>query len=135
VDEAIDSLLAGENPAFIRQDLMALEASPTFICLYTTCPDFIYALALANELAGDVAGAVERYHELWLIYKDSPYTIPARLKLVGESLLPTATLTPTLTPTTTRTQTPTPDLTTTVTPSATPSPSATITVTLDVTPP
>ncbi len=133
VEKAMDDLLMGANPALIRQDLMTLQASPTFICLYTTCPDFIYTLALANELAGDNPGAVEGYHELWLSYDDSPYTIPARLKLAGEALLPTNTPTPTRTPTVTRTPTPTPNLTTTVTPSETPT--VTFTPTLDVTPP
>ena len=53
VEASMDALLAGEDPALIRQDLLVLEASPTFICLYTTCPDFIYVLALASELAGE----------------------------------------------------------------------------------
>jgi hypothetical protein len=126
---ALQNLLAGTDPSEIRAELLDLEASPTFICPYVTCENFIYTLALAHELAGDEQSAVDRYLELWRVYSKSPYTTIARLKLVGEALLPTATATPTPTQTLTRTPTTTgtPDLTTTI--SATPSPSPSITLT------
>jgi hypothetical protein len=125
---ALQNLLSGADPSEIREELLDLEASPTFICPFATCNNFIYTLALVHELAGDERGAVDRYLELWRFYSKSPYTIIARLKLVGEALLPTETATPTRTPTLTRTPTTTGTLLT-ATSSATPSPSPSLTMT------
>jgi hypothetical protein len=130
-----EELLTGANPTRIRDELLALRESSIFGCTYATCPDSIYPLALAHELAGDERQAVDLYLELWRVYPRSPYTILARLKLGGEALLPTPT--PTLTPTITLTPTPTPTVTgtpPTLTPTITGTP-PTLTPTITGTPP
>lgn len=142
------ALFRGDPPKQMQKDLHNLASNPGLLCANTwSCDSYYYLLGLASELAGDQRAAIEAYHRLWSDYSKSPYTIIARLKLLGSVLLtstptmtatPTITLTPTptLSPTPTVsgtpptmtptvTTTPTPDLTTTVQPTTTPTPALT----------
>ncbi len=148
------SLFAGETPKTVQKELQALATYPGLLCKNTwSCDPYYYLLGLSSELAGDTRAAVDAYHKLWSDYSKSPYTIMARIKLLGSALLtvtPTPTYTPTITTTplpsatlaptvtgTPPTSTPTPTITHTpdpnATPSATPSMTLTPTVTLSVT--
>ncbi|MBE0408538.1 MAG: hypothetical protein IBX69_02275 [Anaerolineales bacterium] len=121
-------LLTGRDPIYIRTELLNLERSSIFTCNYTTCPQFLYTLGLANELAGDENKAVEIYLQLWRNYPSSPFTTMARLKIGGEAVGPTSTPTPL--PTDTPTPSPTITSTATITPTGpTPTPSETPTTT------
>ncbi|HJS28406.1 MAG TPA: hypothetical protein VJ768_02210, partial [Anaerolineales bacterium] len=52
VAEAKMDLLNGAPPAEVAARLIELQNSPTFICVFSDCPDFLYTLALAHELGG-----------------------------------------------------------------------------------
>jgi hypothetical protein len=118
-----------------------LQEIPGLLCKATwSCDEYYYLLGLASELANDEISAADAYQFLWLNYSKSPFTQMARLKLiaVGGVQAPTITitLTPSSTPTITRTSgpststptrtpiTPTPTVTGTP-PTATPTPTAT----------
>lgn len=123
------SLLTGADPTHIRTELLKLEKSSIFTCNYILCPQYLYSLGLANELAGNEREAVEVYLQLWRDYPGSPFTTMARLKLSGDTVPSTATPTPL--PTDTPTLTPTSTLTATITPTGpTSTPSVTPTGTL-----
>lgn len=125
------ALFDGEPPKSVMKDLQALAVYPGLLCKNTwSCDPYYYMLGLASELAGDTRAAVDAYHKLWSDYSKSPYTIMARIKLMG-SALQTLTPTPTYTPTTT--VTPEPSLTPTLTVTGTP-PTSTPTPTLTYTP-
>ncbi len=129
-----EALWAGGDPVAARSALNALADYPGLTCEGSyTCDHYYYLLGLANELYGDELPAVEAYLILWRDYARSPYTTLARLKLVGLALPvgPTATVSPTITPTISGTPgTPTPSATgptptpggPTLTPSPTPTP-------------
>lgn len=110
-----DELWAGGDPYEARSALTVLADYPGLTCAATfTCDHYYYLLGLANELYGDELPAVEAYLILWRDYARSPYTTLARLKLAGLALPvgPTATVAPTITPTTSGTPaTPTPSAT------------------------
>jgi hypothetical protein len=140
VAEAKADLLAGEPPEEIIRRLTELQNSPTFICVFNDCPDFLYTLALAHELAGNEREAIALLLEIWRGYPRNPFSILARLKLSGpegpppRTSTPTRTITPTPTITHTPTVTRTPDPNATVTPTGTHSGSATVTPTGTMTP-
>lgn len=118
-----EALLSGADPKEIRQKLLDLELLPGLLCKKQfTCDAYYYFLGLSSELAGDEIGAAKDYVTLWLNYLKSPYTIMARIKLVGGDAMvivtPTKTYTatpsatsflPTATPLPPRTDTPTPE--------------------------
>jgi hypothetical protein len=122
-----DRLLAGDDPAAIRQALLDLKATPNFPCNSQLCPQLVYLLGLASELQGNATLARDAFLELWRRYPGSPYTIIARLKLRRTDITstPTSTITLTITPTPTKTPTPTITLTATPTPEFTASATAT----------
>jgi tetratricopeptide (TPR) repeat protein len=129
LDNLGKTLLTGGDPALIRTELLNLERSSIFTCNYLLCPQYLYTLGLANELAGNERKAIETYLQLWRQYPGSPFTTMTRLKLGGGAvpLTPTPTPLPTDTPTPTATDT----LTATITPTGpTPTPSETPTSTL-----
>ena len=100
LDDIVDRLFVGENPATIRRELMDLENNPGLLCKPTwTCDFYLYVLGLVNELLDARSTAVETYLSLWWDYSISPLTIMARLKLEGVGIPPTATTTPTRTAT------------------------------------
>jgi hypothetical protein len=141
IDESLLALFTGADPASMRDHLLELRYSTNFACLNDTdCARFLYALALAYELAGDTQDAVSRYVEIWSEYPNTAFTILARLKLSQNPAFvppPTSTHTPTLSPTITQTPTITltpsntgsPTSTSTSTPEGTPAPTSTATPT------
>ncbi len=144
LEEIEAALFLGESPKQVQKDLLSLAISPGLLCVNTwSCDSYYYLLGLASELAGDNRAAVDAYHKLWSDYSKSPFTIVARLKLLGGALLtstPTMTSTPTTTSTPTVTLSPTPTVTgtpPTATPTATvtqtPDPNATATPTMTAT--
>ena len=105
-NEAVQAIEAefweGGDPFIARSALYALADYPGLTCEGSyTCDHYYYLLGLANELYGDELPAVEAYLYLWRNYSRSPYTSLARLKLAGLALPvgPTATVSPTITPT------------------------------------
>jgi hypothetical protein len=131
LDPIETALFRGDPPKQVQKDLRLLASNPGLLCAPTwSCDAYYYLLGLASELAGDTRSAVEAYHRLWSDYSKSPFTIIARLKLLGSPLL---TSTPTPTPTATTTLTPTPTLSPTPTVTGTP-PTATPTGTHTYTP-
>ncbi len=101
LDDIVDRLFDGENPATIRRELMDLEHNPGLLCTPTwTCDLYLYILGLVDELLGVKINAIETYLRLWWDYSISPYTTMARLKLEGVGIPPTPTITPTRTATT-----------------------------------
>ena len=116
LEQAVKSLFVGEDPGKALNILVTLQKSDYFNCKnYAICDRFYYMLGLANELSGQEKAAIDAYVQLWWDYKNSPYTIMARLKLeprTNRTATPTLTLTPTVTatlsPTPTSTPTPTP---------------------------
>jgi len=105
-DEAVQAIAAefweSGDPLTARAALNSLADYPGLTCAATyTCDHYYYLLGLANELYGDELSAVEAYLVLWRDYARSPYTTLARLKLAGLALPvgPTATPSPTITPT------------------------------------
>ncbi len=136
---AVNSLFDGAEPMTIRGKLLELYNSPRFKgdCIaFNICDQFHYALALANDLAGEQGSAIDEYLWVWRNYGSSPFTTMARLKL-DYFPLPTYTRTPiptnTVAPTRTPTLSPTPTLTRTPTatrtPTSTPTPTNTVTAT------
>jgi hypothetical protein len=65
--------------------LLAFRRSDAFACTVNVfasiCPDYDYVVALALELAGDEAGAVAAYRDLWQRYPGSAYALVARSRL------------------------------------------------------
>ena len=109
---AINALYQGEDPRKVQRTLLNLQNIPGLMCApYWTCDPYYYYLGLSSELAGDREQAIDAYLYLWWNYSKSPFTTAARLKLLGKSVSPSGT------PSTTRTPTGTPH---TPTPSATP---------------
>jgi hypothetical protein len=126
-EQAAASLLNGQDPSMVRDDMLLLLASPRFIgdCLaFGICAQFHYTLGLAYELSGDEGNAVDQYLWVWRNYGRSPYAVMARLKLLYFPL-PTYTPRPTGTFTPTNTFTPGPTITATLTPTPTPTPTDT----------
>ena len=131
LDEIEESLLSGEDPTQVHNDLIALRDSTFFTCDYLQCPRFLYLLGLDNELLNNDRSAIDAYLELWRDFFESPYVTMARMKLAGPAIPPGPTITPTRTrtprPTGTLTRTPTPTGTLlTPTPSTTPTPTGTL---------
>ena len=97
------ALFGGVNATTVRDVLLAFRDSQGFACALSEfesiCPDYLYTLGLAAELAGDEATAVAAYVQLWDRYPAHPYATLARAKLA---------LAPTPTPTATPTETPAP---------------------------
>jgi hypothetical protein len=92
--------LESASPEIIQQKLLDLEEYPGLLCKTNwTCDLYYYLLGLASELAGDELASVEAYHRLWVDYTRSPYTIMARLKLVGLAAIVSPTSTSSSTPT------------------------------------
>jgi hypothetical protein len=86
LDDLINRLMNGDDPAQIRHLLMQLNESELFDCeAANRCDQVQYLLGLTNELLGDEQGALNAYLELWKEYPDSFYTIMARAKLVPVS--------------------------------------------------
>jgi hypothetical protein len=126
-EQAAASLLNGQDPSMVRDDMLLLLDSPRFIgdCLaFGICAKFHYTLGLAYELSGDEGNAVDQYLWVWRNYGRSPYAVMARLKLLYFPL-PTYTPRPTGTFTPTNTFTPGPTITATLTPTPTPTPTDT----------
>jgi hypothetical protein len=122
---AKNALLNGDDPKEVVKSLIALQSRPGLLCKATfTCDEYFYLLGLANELAGNLRAAIDSYLYLWLNYSKSPFTVLARLKLVGTLIPPTPTYTLTLTPTITGTVTQTG--TATIPGAATPTPTTTL---------
>jgi hypothetical protein len=65
--------------------LLAFRRSDAFACslnvFASVCPDYDYVVALALELAGDEAGAIAAYRDLWQRYPESAYALIARSRL------------------------------------------------------
>ena len=88
LSESEEALLAGTDAISVRNRLAALQFGPYF----ETCEwgfhrwdclrdHYLYLYGLAQELAGDRAGAAATYLELWQSYPHSPYAIMAQAKL------------------------------------------------------
>ena len=119
--DAEKELLAGHDPAGVRDNLLAVLKSGRFNCKSDQiCDRFTYILGLAYELSGDIRLARDTYIQLWWENRQSPLTTMARLKLVYLPSLRTPTPTRTLRPTTTDAPTRTPAPTGTPTPTPTP---------------
>ena len=135
----INDLLGGEDPAEVRQRLLALPESPGLLCTATwSCDQYYYMLALASELAGNPQAATDTLLQLWWDYSRSPYTTMARMRLKVPLITPT--LSPTLTNTVQVTLTPTvtgtpPTATPTLDPNITLTPTLTATVSATPYPP
>lgn len=151
------ALLLGNDPNDIHDQLRYLEDYPGLLCQPTwSCDAYYYLLGLAAELSDDERAAVTAYHRLWADYSRSPFTVMARLKLLGSGPVVTAaptstptvpttsavtsapTATATITPTTqgpTSTTGPTPTSSLTPTPTLSPTPSVSPTPTVTGTPP
>ncbi len=94
-------LIKGDATEALRL-LEELKLSPGLLCKATwSCDEYYYLLGLANEISGNDRAAIDAYLRLWWDYSKSPFTILARLKLIGTMIPPTATAstTPTVTPT------------------------------------
>ncbi|MFW6063057.1 MAG: tetratricopeptide repeat protein [Chloroflexota bacterium] len=85
----------------LLERLLTFRDSGAFDCRSavreTLCADYAYTVALAYEMAGDEAGAVQAYRQLWRDYPDSPLALIARSKLAPASRADgaqTATITP-----------------------------------------
>ena len=131
LDRIEESLLAGDDPTQLQEDLITLRDSPIFTCNYLLCPHYLYLLGLADELLNDDRSAIDTFLELWRDFFESPYVTMARLKLAGPAVPPGPTFTPTRTrthvPTETITRTPTITGTLpTATASGTPTPTGTL---------
>lgn len=130
LEAVIANLFQGTDPSEVQRRLLDLREYPGLLCEATwSCDRYYYFLALASELSGNPALAVDTYLQLWWDYSRSPYTTMARLRLrvplITPTLSPTVTSTlfVTLTPTVTGTPptaTPTADPNATQTPSLTP---------------
>jgi hypothetical protein len=116
LDRIEESLLAGDDPTQLKDDLITLRDSPIFTCNYLLCPRFLYLLGSVNELLNDDRSAIDSFLELWRDFFESPYVTMARLKLAGPAVPPGPTITPT------RTKTPRPTQTITRTPTITGTP-------------
>ncbi|MFM8320687.1 MAG: tetratricopeptide repeat protein [Chloroflexota bacterium] len=131
--QAIEAgLFNGADPQQVQQDLLHLQEWPGLLCAPTwTCDSYYYLLGLSSELAGDSEQAVAAYIKLWQDYSQSPFTVLARLKLVGvgEDATPTPTLTPSA-PAGAGTLTASP----TLVPGVTPSPTGSVTPNISATP-
>jgi len=127
LDQIEESLLAGDDPTQLKDDLITLRDSPIFTCDYLLCPRFLYLLGLVNELLNNDRSAIDAFLELWSDFFESPYVTMARLKLAGPAVPPGPTITPT------RTKTPHPTETITRTPTITGTP-ATATPSMTITP-
>jgi hypothetical protein len=83
LDDLINRLMTGDDPAKIHNLLMQLNQSESFDCKAANrCDQIQYLLGLTNELLGDEQGALDAYLQLWKEYPESFYTIMARSKLV-----------------------------------------------------
>jgi hypothetical protein len=81
---ALEALFTGEDPAEVRDALLALQKNPGLLCRPTwSCDEYYYFLGLSHELAGDDRKAIENYLYLWWNYSKSPYATMARLKLLS----------------------------------------------------
>jgi hypothetical protein len=138
LEKAEQALFTGEDPNKVSNTLANLQNSDRFNCKnYGICDRFYYMLGLANELSGHEKEAIDAYVELWWNYKNSPYTIMARLKLeprLAVSITPAPTSTQIPTPTPTLSGTVTSEVTATPTMTTTPTPTSTITPTPSETP-
>lgn len=86
LDELINRLMNGDDPAHIRDLLVQLNQSESFDCAAANrCDQVQYLLGLTNELLGDEQTAVGNYLQLWKEYPNSFYTIMGRAKLVSVS--------------------------------------------------
>jgi hypothetical protein len=82
LEEAIEDLFSGQDPAEVLRDLENLQESERFNCLnFRICDRFYYTLGLAYELEGREREAIDTYIQLWWENRDSPFTVMARLKL------------------------------------------------------
>jgi hypothetical protein len=100
VQQAMDDLFSGKDPADVQAALIQLQVSPGLLCeALWSCDQYFYILGLASELAGDQETAIDAYLRLWWDYSKSPYTSLARLKLEGAAVQPSATPSPTGAPT------------------------------------
>jgi len=86
LDELINRLMNGDDPAHIRDLLVQLNQSESFDCAAANrCDQVQYLLGLTNELLRDEQAALNTYLQLWKEYPDSLYTTMARAKLVPVS--------------------------------------------------
>ncbi len=86
LDDLINQLMNGSNPAQIRSQLIQLSQSTSFDCKGAyRCDQVQYLLGLTSELLGDEQAALDAYLQLWEEYPDSFYTVMARSKLVSVS--------------------------------------------------
>ena len=87
LDNIINQLMNGSNPAQIRDLLIQLSKLESFDCKEAyRCDQIQYLLGLTDELLEDDQAALNAYLQLWKDYPHSLYTIMARAKLV--SVLP-----------------------------------------------
>jgi hypothetical protein len=138
-NQAVNALMAGEDPKSIQNILLELLNSPRYKgdCIaFKICDQFHYTLGFVFDINGEEGNAIDQYLWVWRNYIQSSFANLARLKL-DYFPLPTYTRTPIPSITPTRTRTPssaTPTLTKTVTPTFSPSPTATSTFTETTTP-
>ncbi len=86
LDDLINQLMNGSNPAQIRSQLIQLSQSTSFDCKGAyRCDQVQYLLGLSSELLGDEQAALDAYLQLWREYPDSFYTVMVRSKLVPVS--------------------------------------------------
>ncbi len=86
LDDLINQLMTGSNPAQIRSQLIQLSQSTSFDCKGAyRCDQVQYLLGLTSELLGDEQAALDAYLQLWEEYPDSFYTVMVRSKLVSVS--------------------------------------------------
>jgi len=82
LDDLINRLFRGDDPAEIRDLLLQFNQSKSFDCKRAgRCDQVAYLLGLTDELLGEEQSALNAYLQLWNEYPDSPYTIMARAKL------------------------------------------------------
>jgi hypothetical protein len=81
INRAANMLLAGSDPAAIKETLLGLQQSKKYDCETYRCDQLYYFLALAHELTDDQPSAANTYVQLWNEYPGSIYTIMARSKL------------------------------------------------------
>ena len=143
--QALNDLMAGGDPAAIRDTLLELYDSPRFKgdCIaFNICDQFHYTLGLTYDLIGEGGNAIDQYLWVWRNYGNSSYSLMARVKLnyfplptytrtpiPSRTSIPTRTASPTPTPTNTHTPTITNTPAITVTPTETETPTSTITPT------
>jgi hypothetical protein len=77
LDEIEESLLSGEDPVQIHNDLITLRDSSFFTCDYLQCPRFLYLLGLDYELLNNDQSAIDAFLELWRDFFESPYVTMA----------------------------------------------------------